>query len=146
MRKKIAIIGSGISGLSAAAYAAREGHDVHVFEKNSTPGGRARQFTTDNGYTFDMGPSWYWMPDIINSFFRDFGYDASDFYDLVSLDPQFEMIFSDGNISLPENFEEMKSLFERIETGSGKKLDAFMTAARYKYEVGMQEFVTKPCH
>ena len=146
MRKKIAIIGSGISGLSAAAYAARAGHDVHVFEKNASPGGRARQFKTDNGYTFDMGPSWYWMPDIINSFFQDFGHDASDFYDLISLDPQFEMIFADGTLSLPENFEEMKELFERIETGSGKRLDDFMKAACYKYEVGMQDFVNKPCH
>src|SRR6187402_2523909 len=114
MRKKIAIIGSGISGLSAAAYAAKEGNEVHVFEKNMSPGGRARQFKTDNGYTFDMGPSWYWMPDIINNFFNDFGYEASTFYELISLDPQFEMIFADGNISLPESFEEMKSLFESI--------------------------------
>src|SRR6187431_2397662 len=134
MSKKIAIIGSGISGLSAAAYAAKEGNEVYVFEKNSSAGGRARQFKSENGYTFDMGPSWYWMPDIINSFFHDFGFDASDFYELISLDPQFEMIFADGNLSLPENFEEMKSLFEKIEAGSGKRLEDFMTAARYKYE------------
>jgi phytoene desaturase len=146
MRKKIAIIGSGISGLSAAAYAAKEGHDVQVFEKNSSPGGRARQFETENGYTFDMGPSWYWMPDIINSFFRDFGFEATDFYELISLDPQFEMIFAEGNLSMPENFEEMKAMFEQIETGSGKRLDDFMKAARYKYQVGMQDFVNKPCH
>ena len=146
MPKKIAIIGSGISGLSAAAYAAKAGHDVHVFEKNSSPGGRARQFKTENGYTFDMGPSWYWMPDIINSFFHDFGFEATDFYELISLDPQFEMIFADGNLCLPENFEEMKALFERIETGSGQRLDDFMKAARYKYQVGMQDFVNKPCH
>src|SRR5436190_14551432 len=146
MSKKIAIIGSGISGLSAAAYAAKEGNEVYVFEKNSIPGGRARQFKSDNGYTFDMGPSWYWMPDIINNFFQDFGYEATDFYDLISLNPQFEMIFSDGNISLPENYEEMKTLFESIEKGSGKRLEEFMKAAQYKYEVGMQEFVNKPCH
>lgn len=146
MSKKIAIIGSGISGLSAAAYASKEGNEVHIFEKNGSPGGRARQFKTANGYTFDMGPSWYWMPDIINDFFRDFGHEAANFYDLIPLNPQFEMIFSDGNISLPENYEEMKVLFESIEKGAGKKLDAFMEAARYKYYVGMKEFVNKPCH
>ncbi len=146
MRKKIAVIGSGISGLSAAAYAAKDGHEVHVFEKHNSPGGRARQFVTDNGYTFDMGPSWYWMPDIINGFFRDFGSETSDFYDLISLNPQFEMIFSDSRIALPENPTEMKALFESLEPGSGNKLDAFMNAARFKYEVGMQEFVHKPCH
>ena len=146
MKKKIAIIGSGISGLSAAAYAAKEGNEVHVFEKNSGPGGRARQFKTDNGYTFDMGPSWYWMPDIIDNFFIDFGYKATDFYELISLNPQFEMIFSDGNLDIPENYEALKELFESLEKGAGNQLDLFMKAAKYKYEVGMQEFVNKPCY
>lgn len=146
MKKKIAVIGSGFSGLSAAAYASREGHEVHLFEKNSSIGGRARNFTTDNGYTFDMGPSWYWMPDIIESFFNDFGKKATDFYTLVPLDPQFEMVFSDGTMNIPHNYEEMRALFEKTEPGAGKKLDAFMEDAQYKYEVGMQDFVNKPCH
>jgi phytoene desaturase len=146
VKKKIAIIGSGISGLSAAAYAAKEGNEVYVFEKNSLPGGRARQFKTDNGYTFDMGPSWYWMPDVINNFFKDFGYEATDFYELVSLNPQFEMIFPDGKFAVPQDYSELRNLFEHLEKGAGKRLDTFMKAARYKYEVGMQEFVQKPCH
>jgi phytoene desaturase len=143
---KIAIIGSGFSGLSAASYAAKAGHEVHVIEKNSIAGGRARQFKTSNGYTFDMGPSWYWMPDIIDNFFQDFEQRATDFYDLIGLNPQFEMIFSDENIAIPENYEELKDLFESIEKGSAKKLEAFMQSAQYKYEVGMQDFVNKPCH
>lgn len=146
MRKKIAVIGSGFSGLSAAAYASKDGHEVHVFEKNTAAGGRARKFSTDNGYTFDMGPSWYWMPDIIESFFEDFDKKSSDFYQLVPLDPQFEMVFSDGTMNIPQNYEEMKSLFESIETGAAKKLDEFMKDAQYKYEVGMKQFVNKPCH
>ena len=88
---KIAVIGSGFSGLSAAAYLSKAGNEVHVFEKNSTPGGRARQFTTDNGYVFDMGPSWYWMPDVFEQFFNDFGFKVSDFYELKLLDPSFEV-------------------------------------------------------
>src|SRR5690606_17733489 len=95
MKKKLAIIGSGFSGLSAAAYGAKSGYEVHVFEKHNGPGGRARQFTTNEGYVFDMGPSWYWMPDIIENFFTDFGYKAADFFELISLNPQFEMIFSE---------------------------------------------------
>lgn len=146
MKKKIAVIGSGFSGLSAAAYASKEGHEVHLFEKNNDIGGRARNFKTENGYTFDMGPSWYWMPDIIESFFNDFGKKASDFYTLVPLDPQFEMVFSDGTMNIPHNYKEMKDLFERTEPGAGEKLDAFMKDAQYKYEVGMQDFVNKPCH
>lgn len=146
MKKKIAIIGSGFSGISAAAYAAKAGNEVHVFEKHDQPGGRARQFTTDNGYVFDMGPSWYWMPDIMEGFFNDFGAKASDYFELVSLNPQFEMIFSDENISIPESYQDLKNLFEKLEPDAGKQLDKFMDAAKFKYQVGMQDFVTKPCH
>jgi len=146
MKKKIAVIGSGFSGLSAAAYAAKAGNEVHVFEKHDQPGGRARQFTTENGYVFDMGPSWYWMPDIIENFFADFGYKSSDFYELVSLNPQFEMIFSDAKIAVPENYEELKKTVEHIETGAAVQLERFMESAKYKYQVGMQEFVNKPCY
>ncbi|MFD2603490.1 phytoene desaturase family protein [Flavobacterium suzhouense] len=145
MPNKIAVIGSGISGLSAAAYLAKSGNEVHVFEKNSTPGGRARQFHTNNGYTFDMGPSWYWMPDIIEDFFKDFGYNSNDFYELVRLNPQFEMIFADGKLSLPDSYEDMRLLFEKIESGGAKQLDRFMESAKYKYEIGMRDFVVKPC-
>lgn len=144
--KKIAIIGSGFSGLSAAAYSAKQGHEVHVFEKNSGLGGRARKFTTENGYVFDMGPSWYWMPDIIENFFTDFDKKTSDYFKLVPLNPQFEMVFSDGNMQIPHDYNEMKNLFETTEKGAGKRLDDFMNDAQYKYEVGMKEFVNKPCH
>ncbi|HET8810096.1 MAG TPA: phytoene desaturase family protein [Flavobacteriaceae bacterium] len=144
--KKIAVIGSGFSGLSAAAYATQSGNEVHVFEQHHQPGGRARQFVTDNGYTFDMGPSWYWMPDIIEEFFADFGSKISDFFELKSLDPQFEMIFDDEKITVPKSFDALKELFEKIEKGSGERLEKFMESARYKYEVGMKDFVNKPCY
>lgn len=144
--KKIAIIGSGFSGLSAAAYAAKDGFEVHVFEKHNQPGGRARQFCTEEGFVFDMGPSWYWMPDVMEDFFMDFNFKASDFFELISLNPQFEMIFSDEKIAVPENYQELKMLFEKTEKGAGNKLDKFMNAAKFKYEVGMKDFVTKPSH
>lgn len=146
MKKKIAIIGAGFSGISAAAYAAKAGNEVHVFEKHEQPGGRARQFTTENGYVFDMGPSWYWMPDIIESFFKDFDTKTSDYFQLVSLNPQFEMIFSEENLSIPESYKDLKILFETLEPGAGTQLDKFMESAKFKYEVGMQDFVSKPCH
>lgn len=144
--KKIAIIGSGFSGLSAAAYAAKDGFEVHVFEKHNQPGGRARQFSTEEGFVFDMGPSWYWMPDVMEDFFADFSFKTSDFFELLSLNPQFEMIFSDEKIAVPEDYEELKLLFEKTEKGAGDKLDKFLNAAKYKYEVGMKDFVTKPSH
>ena len=95
MKDRIAIIGAGFSGISAAAYLAKEGHSVHVFEKNATAGGRARQLITANGFVFDMGPSWYWMPDVFERFFADFDCRASDFYELQLLDPAFEIVFKD---------------------------------------------------
>ncbi|WP_343609299.1 phytoene desaturase family protein [Chryseobacterium oranimense] len=146
LRKKIAVIGSGFSGLSAAAYAAKSGNEVHVFEKHPQPGGRARQFKTETGYVFDMGPSWYWMPDIIEGFFADFGFKVSDFFKLVSLDPQFEMVFSEEKVTVPEKNADIRELFEKIEQGAGKKYDKFMQSAQFKYEVGMKDFVTKPCY
>ena len=72
MKKNIAIIGSGFSSLSAACYLSKSGHKVTVYEKNDSLGGRARQFK-EKGFTFDMGPSWYWMPDVFDKFFNDFG-------------------------------------------------------------------------
>lgn len=143
---KIAIIGSGFSGLSAAAYAAKLGYQVHVFEKHNVPGGRARQFKTPNGFIFDMGPSWYWMPDVIDDFFKDFGYLTSDFFELTALDPQFEMVFKNSSIKPPLQFKDWPNWIETIEKGSAKNLNVFMQAAQEKYEVGMKSFVQKPCH
>lgn len=142
---KIAIIGSGFSGLSAAAYLSSAGHRVEVFEKNEKPGGRARQFQTDNGYLFDMGPSWYWMPDVFEKFFADFNLQVSDFYDLKLLSPSFDIIFK-GNerLSVPADFTELRNLFENIEKGGAANLDKFMKEAQFKYEQGMGNLVYKP--
>ena len=141
---KIAIIGSGFSGLSAAAYLSAAGHDVHVFEKNETPGGRARQLKTESGYLFDMGPSWYWMPNIFEEFFNDFGYKVSDFYELKLLDPSFNVVFEDETISIPAPYLKLRNLFESIEKGSAIKLDKFMEEAKFKYETGMKSLSRMP--
>lgn len=145
MKQKIAIIGSGFSGLSTACYLSKAGFEVDVFEKNDSIGGRARQFKTENDFIFDMGPSWYWMPDVFEDFFNDFGYKTKDFYKLINLNPQFEIIFKDEKIDFPSDFEEMKQLFEQKEKNSSKKLEEFMNEAQLKYEVGMKDFVVKPC-
>ncbi|RZK36963.1 MAG: FAD-dependent oxidoreductase, partial [Pedobacter sp.] len=140
----VAVIGSGFSGLSTAAYLASAGYKVEVFEKNKDVGGRARQFKTDNGFVFDMGPSWYWMPDVFDKFFADFGFKTSDFYELVLLSPSFSVIFKENKLAVPSDYNELKDLFEKLEIGSAAKLDKFMEEAAFKYHVGMDKLVYKP--
>lgn len=144
-KQKIGIIGAGFSGISAATYLANAGHEVHIYEKHAIPGGRARQLITDNGYTFDMGPSWYWMPDIFEKYFNDFDQKLEKYYQLIELNPQFEMIFKDQTLKIPASFSDLKKLFEELESGSAQKLEEFMKDAQLKYEIGMGEFVEKPC-
>jgi phytoene desaturase len=141
--KHITIIGSGFAGLSAAAYMAKEGHQVTVIEKNEQAGGRARSFESA-GFTFDMGPSWYWMPDIFESFFKDFGKHPNDFYQLIRLDPSYQVLWEDLQLPLPANFTELKAVFESLEKGAGNQLELFLKEAAYKYEVGIHKFVEKP--
>ena len=144
--KKVGVIGSGFSGLAAAACLAKAGFEVTVLEKNSELGGRARKFETQ-GFTFDMGPSWYWMPEVFEQFFNLFDKKSSDFYELVRLDPSYEVLFGkDDKVALPADFESLKNVFESIETGSSVKLEEFLAVAEYKYKVGMSEFVWKPGH
>jgi phytoene desaturase len=144
---KIAIIGAGFAGISAASYLAKAGHDVTVYEKNNSLGGRARTFTTENGYLFDMGPSWYWMPDIFERYFRDFGVDVAELYSLKLLNPSFDVVYGeDDTMHIPENFEELCTLFESIEKGSSVQLKKFMEEAEYKYKVGVDELIYKPAN
>lgn len=142
---RIAIIGSGFSGLSAACYLSKEKHEVHVYEKNDTIGGRARQLRTDDGYVFDMGPSWYWMPDVFERFFADFGHSVADFYQLKLLEPSFDIVFPGNEVMhVPSDYVELSKLFESIEKGSAAKLHKFMEDAKFKYDVGMKKLVYKP--
>ena len=144
--KKVIVIGSGFAGLAAASFLAKEGYAVTVLEKNSVPGGRARVFQAE-GFTFDMGPSWYWMPDVFESFFNHFGKSAADYYNLVRLDPSYSVIFGQGDVmDVPAKMPEFEALFERYEPGSTANLRRFLGEAKYKYEVGMNEFVHKPSH
>jgi len=141
--KKAVIIGSGFAGLSAACFMAKAGWQVTVLEKQSTAGGRARQLK-EAGFTFDMGPSWYWMPDVFERFFNCFGKKVSDYYKLERLDPSYRVYWNDEPMDIPANYEELKKLFENIEPGTAAKLDSFMEEAVYKYEVGINKLVHKP--
>lgn len=141
--KKAVVIGSGFAGMSAATFMAKAGYDVTVLEKHNIPGGRARKFSA-NGFVFDMGPSWYWMPDVFERYFQCFGKHVSDYYSLKRLDPSYRIYFEDEMIDVPADYNQLKKLFESIEEGSAARLDAFMKEAAYKYEVGIKKLVYKP--
>ena len=145
-KTEIIVIGSGFAGLAAAALTAKAGHRVSLIEKNDQPGGRARVWKQD-GFRFDMGPSWYWMPDVFEDFYTTFGKDANDFYELKRLDPAYRIYFGkDDFIDVPADREELRALFETQEPGSAKQLDLFLEQAKYKYEVGMKDYAMRPSH
>ena len=144
MKKDIKIIGSGFAALSAACYLAQKGHQVSVYEKNATIGGRARQLKKE-GFTFDMGPSWYWMPDVFERFFADFGKKTSDYYELIKLSPAYRVYFGINEfISIADNLPEIVKTFENIEQGSGVVLEKFMTEAKSNYDIAIKDLVYRP--
>ena len=140
----IAIIGSGFSSLAASSYLAKAGHEVTVYEKNSTMGGRARRLTKE-GFNFDMGPTWYWMPDVFERFFGDFGTHPSDYYELIKLSPAYQVYFGDNDsVTIGDTLEKIKSTFEKIEAGSSIKLQKFIDEAQDNYEIAIKDLVYRP--
>jgi phytoene desaturase len=144
MSKEIAIIGSGFSSLSAACYLAQAGNKVTVYEKNASIGGRARQMKKE-GFTFDMGPSWYWMPDVFDRFFNDFGKKTTDYYELIKLSPAYRVYYGINDfVSIADNLEDITATFESIEKGSGEKLKKFMATAKSNYDIAIKDLVYRP--
>ncbi len=142
-QKQALIIGAGFAGLSAASFLAQKGWHVTVIEQHSMPGGRARKFEAE-GFTFDMGPSWYWMPDVFEKYFEKFGKKVSDYYQLKRLDPSYRVYFDETYWDMPANYKQLQDLLESVEPGAAKALDKFMDEAKYKYNVGVGKLVHKP--
>jgi phytoene desaturase len=142
--KRVAVIGAGFSGLAAATCLASQGFQVSVFEKNSSPGGRARKFESQ-GFMFDMGPSWYWMPDVFEKYFHQFKRSTSDYYQLKRLDPSYRIYYGkDDFLDIPAGIEPLSDLFEKLEPGSSAHLQKFLKEAEYKYQIGINKLVYKP--
>ncbi|MCB0464898.1 MAG: oleate hydratase [Aequorivita sp.] len=142
--KKIAVIGSGFSSLAASCYLAQAGNNVTIYEKNQAIGGRARQFKKE-GFTFDMGPTWYWMPDVFERFFEDFGKIPSDFYKLKKLNPAYRVYFgTDDYVTIEDTLEKICANFEKVEPGSSIKLKKFMALALDNYNIAITDLVYRP--
>ncbi len=141
---KVSVIGAGFAGLAAATCLAKEGFDVTVFEKNSTAGGRARKYEAA-GFVFDMGPSWYWMPDVFEKYFNLFNKKTSDYYNLKRLDPSYRIFYNTSDhLDIPAGVNALGALFEKLEPGSSIKLSQFLEEGKYKYDIGMNDLVYKP--
>ncbi|HSP12571.1 MAG TPA: oleate hydratase [Salegentibacter sp.] len=144
MKKSVSIIGSGFASLAAACYLARDGYEVEIFEKNETIGGRARQLKKD-GFTFDIGPTWYWMPDVFERFFADFGKTPNDFYELEKLNPAYKVFFGkEDSITIEDTLEKIYKAFETEEPGSAKKLEKFIAEALDNYNIAIKQLVYRP--
>lgn len=146
MAREAIVIGSGFSSLSSACYLAKAGFKVTMLEKNHQPGGRARQWRKE-GFTFDIGPTWYWMPDVFENFFADFGYQVSDFYSLSRLDPSYRIYY--GHLKyedIPASEEELYTLFEKYQPGSSVLLKSFLAQAEMTYNLAVKEMAFKPGH
>ncbi|WP_304133097.1 phytoene desaturase family protein [Mesonia mobilis] len=142
--KKIIIIGSGFSSLASSCYLAKQGYEVEIFEKNDTIGGRARQYKKE-GFTFDIGPTWYWMPDVFERFFADFYKQPSDYYQLLKLSPAYKVFFGkEDEITIGDTLEKIYSEFDRIEPGSSKKLKKFIDQAKENYDIAIKDLVYRP--
>ncbi|WP_166965470.1 phytoene desaturase family protein [Yeosuana marina] len=141
---KVSIIGSGFSSLAASCYLAKAGYDVTIFEKNKTIGGRARQLIK-NGFTFDIGPTWYWMPDVFERFFSDFNKVPSDYYTLEKLNPAYSVYFGkDDYITIEDTLEKILLAFEKEEKGSSTKLKKFIATAKSNYDIAIKDLVYNP--
>ena len=142
--KTISVVGAGLSGLASATVLAKHGHIVSIFEKNSSIGGRVRKFEAE-GFVFDMGPSWYWMPDVIDQYFNLFDTKTADFFTLKKLDPAFRVYFGRNDyLDITDSKDKLIELFESIEAGSGKKLLDFLHQSKLKYDIGVKDLVYRP--
>ncbi len=138
------VIGSGFSALSASCYLAKAGYDVQILEKNYEIGGRARQLKKE-GFVFDIGPTFYWMPDVFERFFNDFEKSPGHFYDLIKLNPAYRVYFGkNDSISIADNLAEIKRTFESIEKGSARKLEKFISLAKKNYDLAVKRLVYEP--
>jgi len=137
----VVVVGGGFGGLSTACYLADAGAEVTLLEKNDQLGGRASRLERD-GFRFDMGPSWYLMPDVFERFFGYFDRTPSDYYGLTRLDPHYRIFFKDGDqVDMVPDLQENRETFEAYEPGAGEKFDEYLRKSKRNYQIGMEHFV-----
>ena len=141
--KEVIVIGSGFGGLAAAGLLAKNGHNVKVIEKNDHAGGRATIWKKD-GFLFDLGPSWYLMPDVFENYFAEFGKKPEDYMNLVRLEPSYRVFYGkDDFVDVSKDLDKNLELFESMEKGASDKMKKYLETSKYQYEVAMKDFIYK---
>jgi len=135
------VVGAGFGGLSTAASLADAGVDVQVLERHDRPGGHAGVLERD-GFRFDTGPSWYLMPDVFERFFARFDREPTDYYELERLDPQYRVLWKDGDaVTIEPHRRNVHEVFESYEAGAGDALQRYLDRAERNYELAMNRVV-----
>ncbi|MEI7943042.1 MAG: phytoene desaturase family protein, partial [Candidatus Riflemargulisbacteria bacterium] len=143
MTKKVIIVGGGIGGLATSCLLAKKGYEVVLYEKEERLGGRCN-LLQEKGYSFDMGPSWYLMPEVFEHYFKLLGEKIEDYLDLVKLEPSYRVFYDTSKVNHKDIFtnrDKLKDIFESFEPGSFEKLEEYLVYAQEQYGIAMDEFV-----
>ena len=142
-QKSVAVIGSGLGGLSAAATLAARGHKVSLFEANSWLGGKAAVLEED-GFRFDMGPTILTVPAVLERIFGEAGRKLDNELDLVRLDPQWRCFFDGGSVlDLREGIDDMASEIEAF-AGDGSRFGMEIAYSREDRELSLRHLFQYP--
>ncbi|GAK41320.1 hypothetical protein TCA2_3811 [Paenibacillus sp. TCA20] len=143
MKKKAVIIGAGFGGLSCAIRLASEGMDVTVLERQQHPGGKLQRIT-EQGYTFDRGPSTITMSHVFRQVFEQSGVSMEDYVRLYNLDPRTRNVFADGSIvDLTQDREQMKEQMAVYSSKDALRYEAFMEESKALYTEAEHKFLNR---
>lgn len=141
LKKKVIVIGGGVAGLSSAALLGKYGFEVVLIEKNNNLGGRMGQWKS-KGFTFDTGPSWYLMPDVMENYFRKFNKKPSDYFNLKKLSPSYRAWFDKDNfVDIESHLSAAKKTFDSFEKHGGKKLQQYLNISKELYDTAMSDYL-----
>ncbi|MCX6146255.1 MAG: phytoene desaturase family protein [Candidatus Kapabacteria bacterium] len=135
-KKKVIIVGAGPGGLSAGMLLAKNGFDVHIFEKKDIVGGR-NGFIQASEYKFDIGPTFFLMKDVLEEIFELCDRNMDDYIEVKALDPMYRLKFKDKEFFPTINRKKMVEEIERVFPGSSEGYLKYVEKEQVKYDMLM---------